>query len=313
MWFLKTFDEQRGFASKTKFQYSRLYWSPTFIAKHFANNQFIIIQTYFDQILKLLFECCGTGEGFQCSDLHAISTTHTTSVWRVFLQWKMSALALKEDMVLLGVVIQHSWHAHNRLWHNVKSSQPNVRGSHFQQIESWVQLEKVKLWLITVCEYRWRGWSGIVGSSQSSHQFGFKWNFFFFLSKLFFFTSCPRQWRNVSPHAGEYVILLCHSKLRLSFPLECLHWKNIMALVSTPQPLIRLIMASFSPDKCQSTFFFFWFTINKMPLFKQEGISAELWIPRSLCHNANVTPQLNLNPVLLGRAGRLILMGGASL
>lgn len=93
---------------------------------------------------------------------------------------------LKEDTVLLGVVIQHSWHAHNRLWHNVKSSQPNVRGSHFQQIESGVQLEKVKLWLITVCEYRWRGWSGIVGSSQSSHQFSFKWNFFFFFSKLFF-------------------------------------------------------------------------------------------------------------------------------
>lgn len=74
---------------------------------------------------------------------------------------------------------------------------------------------------------------------------------------FFFFTSRPRQRRNVSPLAGECVILLCHSKPRLSFPLKCLRWKNIMALVSTPQPPIRLIMPSLSPDKCQSAFFFF--------------------------------------------------------
>lgn len=124
--------------------------------------------------------------------------------------------------------------------------------------------------------------------------------FFFFL-----FTSRPRQQRNVSPLAGECVILLCHSKPRLSFPLKCLRWKNIMALVSTPQPPIRLIMPSLSPDKCQSAFFFFFSsTINKRPLFKQEGISAWVWIPSSLRHKANVTPQLNLNPLLLGKGGQ---------
>lgn len=73
-----------------------------------TNKQCIILQTYFDQILKLLFECCGTDEGFQYSDLHAMSTAHTSSVMRVFVQWKMTALASKEDMVLLGVVILHS-------------------------------------------------------------------------------------------------------------------------------------------------------------------------------------------------------------
>lgn len=67
------------------------------------------------------------------------------------------------------------WRGHNRLWHNVKSSQPNVRSSHCQQIESWAQLEGEKLWLIAVCPYRWKGWSGIVGSFRSGHQFVRKW------------------------------------------------------------------------------------------------------------------------------------------
>ena len=83
----------------------------------------------------LLFECCGTGRRSQCSDLPAISAAHTSSVWRVFSQWKMTAMGLKEDMVLLGVVIQHSWRAHNCLWHNVKSSQSNVSG--FSFLANW--------------------------------------------------------------------------------------------------------------------------------------------------------------------------------
>lgn len=70
-----------------------------------------------------------------------------------------------------------------------------------------------------------------------------------------FFYSCTRKPRTKSPHAGECVILLCHSELRLSFPLKCLHWRSIMTLVSTPQPPIRLIRPSFSTDKCQSAFF----------------------------------------------------------
>lgn len=40
----------------------------------------------------------------------------------------MTVGPLKEDMVLLGVLIQHSWHKLNCLWLNVKSSQPDVGG-----------------------------------------------------------------------------------------------------------------------------------------------------------------------------------------
>lgn len=52
----------------------------------------------------MLWDC----KDSHCGDLHVISAAHTSSVWRVFPQWKMTAVALKEDMPLLGVVIQHS-------------------------------------------------------------------------------------------------------------------------------------------------------------------------------------------------------------
>lgn len=130
----------------------------------FKQNQSIISETYFDQILELCFECCGTDGGFQCADLQAISTTHTTSVWRVFfLQWMMSALTSREDIVLFGVKMQHSWHAHNRLWHNVKSSQPNVRGSHFPANRKLSSIRKSKTMInyslsISLEGLKWNSW-----------------------------------------------------------------------------------------------------------------------------------------------------------
>lgn len=139
------------------------------------------------------------------------------------------------------------------------------------QIESWVQLKKRKTLinysvLISLEMVKWR-------IQQLSVQRSIFPQMEVLNSELFSPTSCPRQQRNVSARAGECVILLCHSKLRLSFPLKSLQWKNIMALVFTPQCPIRLIIPSFSPDKCQSAFFSC-FTINKTPSFKQEGISA---------------------------------------
>ena len=135
--------------------------------------------------------------------------------------------------------------------------------------------------------------------------------FFFFF--FFFFTSCPRQRRNVSPRAGECVILLCHSKLRLSFPLKCLRWKNIMALVSTPQPPIRLIMPSLSPDKCQSAFFFPRPQLTKGPYLNRRAsrpvceYQAHSVIKRMSLHN-----WISIR-FCWGRAGRLTPTGGTSL
>lgn len=85
--------------------------------------------------------------------------------------WKCNTLDM--PIIVFGIM----WNHHN----------PVSGVLIFPQIESWAQLEKAKLWLITVCPYRWKGWSGIVGSSQSSHQFGRKWKFR--NSKLFFFFS----------------------------------------------------------------------------------------------------------------------------
>lgn len=122
-----------------------------------------------------------TDAGFQCTDLK-LSLFHPrylclrslTFFFLLFLQclewlWKRTQCYLSRNNTL--------WRGHNCLWHNVKSSQLNVASSHCQQIESWAQLEGAKLWLIVVRPYRWKGRSGIVGSSRSGHQFVPKWKF----------------------------------------------------------------------------------------------------------------------------------------
>lgn len=85
-----------------------------------------------------------------------------------------------------------------------------------------------------------------------------------------------------------------------------------MVLVCAPQPLIHLIMASFSPGKSQSASFSA-AQLTKCRYLNRRAFQPYLVRPRSFCHNANVIPQLNLNLLLLGRARRLMPMGGSPL